>query len=145
MALYSIASLTAPEGSASITFERESRSLYSTLQESGYAVIDCSRGADSGGIHPLTASVFGPAKRFFAQPLPKKIETKRAETTGDSVERGYYAAKDSNPEHLTVHLGDVEQSPDFVTKAALALAQMLQDSREVPHVGNYLIFEFNRA
>jgi isopenicillin N synthase-like dioxygenase len=66
--VFHLATLTAAEGLPATGFDREARALYTALRESGFALIDCTRGMPSSrdGQHPLVASIFGTAKRFFA-------------------------------------------------------------------------------
>ena len=126
--VFNLATLTAAEGPPLPGFDREARALYTALRESGFALIDCTRGLPGGtdARHPLVASLFGPAKRFFAKPRPQKLEAEELGYRPADSRRGY-------PELFQLQLGVTagREMPDFCSKAKLALAQVLSDAREV--------------
>jgi isopenicillin N synthase-like dioxygenase len=120
-----LATLTAVEGLPAPGFDREARALYTALRESGFALMDCTRVPSAGdGRHPIVASVFGPAKRFFAKPHEQKLEAE---------ELGYRPADSGRgPELFELQLGGGNREmPDFCAKAKLALAHVLGDARDV--------------
>ena len=126
--VYRLDLLAVGEGPVPTYFSREARAFAATLRESGFALLDMSRGKEgsSDGAASCVASLVGPARCFFSAPPASKSRF----SVGGAEEQGYYAEP---VEHFTARLGgsNAEDAPDFQSKAKIALAHTVADSRDV--------------